>query len=634
MQRIARTELTFVFAGHGDQLSLTYHRDGRPLAADPAQPFPSFGVTVPPVLSALGKLFQRGDWDALQAQLGGAGQVEVGHALASLLFPDATRVSDIMKAAVADKSETKLQPESRSIRARIIAADATLSALPWRLTRWGQSRLAESVAQWTFEVARDPDGGPVVQISWPPRILVIAPHAGDPPLPVDDHVAHLRQRLLGLSERYEGEPFWQVARSSEVIKACSRFRPDLVYYFGHGQPLAGRPCALLDDGPFPFDGLLALFDAPPRAVYLNGCWSAGAGWMQVGPALAPKVPLVLTQPTVTWTKRAGEQALDWMDHVVGRSVDPIEALHRTTLGAPSLVFEASMLAAHTHYRSWAPGPALGRRTTPVHTRLDRYKQRRPTVDEIERVMEQRRRLAAIVGHGTTENRPSGLQDLLREHVDKKLGQRARLHWLSVELPKDRPLRYLDFEAALRTALDVPYGVSWAEAWRLATQDKMLGRGLQVLVLRWGHHPLLEGDGALSAADLTCWLDFHRTLGADESFAGFDRARIVAFLTVVTEQGHGVQRLVEDFEAKHGVNGDVRFVALPALVPVPRAELIDHLRDETNAPKSLAPELADLLLSRSGSGTYVKLVPLIEAAEKDNWFTLQSECPANPSPYFT
>lgn len=625
-----RSELTFEVNLRDDQVLVSYYQDGRPLMGSNGVAIGPANGPMPPVLSSVRDVFSRGDWDALQTQLGTTGQVEIGHALTQLLFPDQDRASEILKAAVADGSTAVLAPDARSIRARVVTTDAGLSGLPWRLARWKATRLAGSVSRWTFEVAREVVGGHVVQFPSPPRILVVAPRAGAVELPTDEHVARLHQRLRGHSSRYDDQPDWQVARTQKEIWSAAQYRPDLVYYFGHGQREGDRPCAVLEDGLFPFDELLSLFESPPHGLYLNGCWSGGLGWWQIGPSLGARVPLVLTQPTVAWSERAGDQALEWMDGVIGEGVDPIEALHRTARGSASLVFEASVLAAHTHFKQWTAGRPLGRRAAPVHARLDRLKQRQPTVDEVDRVMELGRRLAVIVGHGTPENHPERLQELLQGHLDKKLGRRAQLRWRPVRLRPDRPLTHAALDAALRDALNVAHGVSLGEAIRVACQPAT--GGLQrLLMLQWGDYPLVTGDSALSEDDLECWLSFHRDLGIADSFP--TELRVVAFLTLVTPYSDGVKSQVEDFEADHGVTGHVRFVPLPPLVSVPRSELIDHLRDETRAPNELAPQLATLLLSMSKDGTYDQLVPLIEAAERDNWFQLSRQCKPRRKGYY-
>lgn len=605
-------ELTFQIHRDADRVKVSYHQDGRLLADPRGMPAPTASGPFPALLSGLIGLLQEGDWRALDDHLSGDKLAQLGHALFAVLFPQREQVSAIIKAACRETTDTVLAPESRTINARIVATDRVLAALPWRLTRSGNVRLTSSLGQWTFEVARSVAGEGIITFNSPPRVLVIAPEAGEPELPVDDHIDRLQGRLTKYDDRYREDPFWVVARTEAGIREACNHDPDVIYYFGHGRYVKGAPCAQLDDGFYPFAELIEYCDTTPQIVYLNGCWSGGSGWHQTGPALTARVPLVLTHPTTACAGPAGEQALEWWDAVIGQGAHPIAVLAASANARRSLASEYSMLAAYTRFKRWTPGRALERRTAPIHATLDRLPQRHPTVAEFERVTRIGRRVCVLVGSGTPENRPERLADLLQEHLMKTKRSSWQMRFTQVGTDQ-HPWHVEGPEAAFRRALGISsYGPDLVECVRQGLRG-LRGRKLRILVLKWqATLTALTGVEGIEAL-----LEFHRELASKPLSPDH---RVVSIVTLITDKSDGLTAMIQDYEADHGADGTGRYKALKPLGVVPRDELIDHLRDHTTAPPHMAPQLADLLLART-KGVYDPLVKQIEAAAVENWRSL-------------
>ncbi|AUB82755.1 hypothetical protein [Candidatus Thiodictyon syntrophicum] len=435
------------------------------------------------------------------------GQLEIGSWLYREVFGD-QRI---------DADEARLQ---------IDTDDEHITRLPWPLLyRDGVFCCANG---WSVALG---SGARRAEVRLPPqpRLLLVMPEPGGvSPTQAAAHLDELETLLsAGLPTLRQGRQL-QVARTWEAfLTQCRDFRPELVYYYGHGLATGLESTRLVfadaqgrrDDRPVAdLAQVLGNLETPPLLAYINCCQGDAGGLLGAGRQLARCIPAVVTNRTVAMIAAARGQALALWDALLLKGESPHRAL--ATLYARRSGPDLSLADArwmtpvlHAGYGTWhsePPGVRLAADHDPYwHLKIDRVSQYHTVAGEARRmVREGRPRCHAFVWYGRAGEGVdlfhTRLNVQLREDLDS-----ARLLEIAPRWPDDLADPARSFEDMLCEAFGVQ-GLDEVPA--RIRQRAEGGYGARVLVyLR--HQPVL-GKRLIDPGRLRQylqWLD-HRLAG--------------------------------------------------------------------------------------------------------------------------
>jgi hypothetical protein len=513
-----RTPLTIKLGIANGRLLRTYAAHGRTWECEPeglaqieSQDLPGGRMTLPELL---GVLDQR-DRKTLEEKLSQSQLDKVGDLLFKVLLGSTeTAWQRVLNAVYSVAGKTPLYAPLR-VRIQIAqnsGEDRRLWGLPWMTTWWGGKLLIRPYGSqergWSFETCGHTTELDDVVLHVPPKMLVLAPGLSDSSAGVRvqtaTHIMALREQLnagrrgwCGDGSKPGGDPerYVEVSDLQEARRALEnpRFRPEILYYYGHGAVIEEQTYLLFGPGSgkrprkqilddktnnIHLRDLLARLGGPrpkPLLVFLNACSLARAGWCSAGNLLGDDVALVLAHMAPVYGSDATEFAHRVLQQILnGR--DPVEAAHELLPAARSSgarpVSDFTSVMVHASYRTWtthrAPG-AGGHAGLKEALELDRESQRaifRQNLEEIQtwrhnpgdQTQTRPARISVAIAYGSADDALSAAATQLCDHVLKTL---AGIAINKVDLwprPSDplSPLTRLGLEGALtglREAVD-------------------------------------------------------------------------------------------------------------------------------------------------------------------------------------
>lgn len=621
-----RDELTIELSRDGQEVRARYHHAGKQLHIDARGP-------VPPSIDALATALLSGQPGEIDPFIGGARQWDTGADLFSLLFPEPGRIPAILTGLRLDARE---QLPNYAFRLRIYTDVRPWAALPWSLTRYGETRLADQHSNWTFEVAgRREATGARVGYSRVPRVVVFAPAGGG--LDPTSHIQRLHGRLCAANVAYEKEStFIRVDQLSALEKVCGGDGADLIYVFGHVEP--GVPPRLARPGA-PALSFAALADAisaaAPKVLYINGCHAGGARPGNAGGECAGRFDALIAPCSAIPADQAAKLAESWFEaHLIG-GASPVEALYQAARDVDPGV--GALPLAFTRYGEWDHDP-VGVLRADVAVRLDRFRQRSEARGKVQELLDsRRRRVQVLVGAGERDNLIEELTGHLCQHLQATVRE-----WVIVRCPIDLPPD--------RTGLE-PEGDDWTDAERdnavrglaalardaIAVGDDVplpdaIGHAIRdiprsrtaLLWLDWGvygdrrglahnERPALRDD--CGSATFDAWLEFHLRLAAE-----LDKRSVHVVASIGFEKATEVIADIEETTLDYA-GRDPRFDAyfLPTLDVVKHHELLSFLHEDEAAavPDGHHHAITGALMDAT-DGRYHTLVKAIAEGEHTRW----------------
>lgn len=603
----------------GESLVAEYHRPGySQVACTQPKSIRSFGQGITyrnqSGIEAVNALLDAGDQKELERGLSGERGRAIGQLMFELLFPEEVIWRKLLQGLLGAATPEMTSPTKDAVRLRIWTEDPALMALPWRMAQRNGLWLLNS--GWTFELVQEAKAAKLLELSALCPILCVVPaYQVGRDLSGDLHLLELKERLSKikpLEARLRPDAFRLVRSVSELSDALGTFRPEILYYFGHGVIEDGAAC--LDFGER-CGGLCLFSDLKrwmgsrfPRIVFLNGCMTGATGHTAAGPQLAPDVPLVIASRTTAFTLHARETALRWFQRTLGDGMDPVIAIHRLEPGYSQRDFQWTTHAVHSAYRD----ARLGAQSPEVYDsagshRLNRDSPRARVVKHIAELRDHpSRRVEAVVAYG----RPGNLIHAFCNQALDEIELHGGVHYQCIPLKLPEPARpgADDYLELLSTEVLTQLGAG--------DQDSLT----QVLRRAFGDTPRpgmvwLDFGVIRQTADnaatlpLQEWLTYcHDTLG----ILKLDFS-LVAFLAVETDVPRELEREVRKQRVKIA-SDRFRCSLLDELEPVKYDELYDYLSDPRHCPTNYAAEATDLI-HEATDGHYEQTVELIREGQR-------------------
>ena len=623
----AQRELTVrLMVDSTENLTVSYYRAGfRLVKQTEPKPLRQFGEGMcfgdAYGVAGVNALLDVPDERTLELGLGGSQGELLGALLFSLLFPDESIWRPVLAGLFGAESHDRVSPLKQGVRLRIWTEHERLLALPWRLVMWNRQWLLS--AGWTFELTSVEQPTATLALHTPCRILVVIPqYHAEVDLQADlagkEHLAALKERLGTIDSRRLEKDYFQTCHSiAAFFDKLANFRPEIIYYFGHGSTDANRP--VLEFGKAGGGRLLVaqlkqrLGEQPPRILFLNGCYTGAGGQASAGMILSPEILLVIGVRTQAFRQYAQDSALDWFSAVL-RGTDPVAALHYFDPTYSQLDFQWITHSIHCAYRDARLVAGPSEVFDPiVPLRLDRDGPRARVLKHVsELIHHANRKVEALVVSAPPG--PFHLAEFWRQAIDEiERNKVARVKRLPITLPD--PAHAIDgctyqdlLDEAVCTALGVGPDENLIEGFRRWVGERQPGPK-QLLWIDFG--VCSHGPGSnLPAIPIHYWLSHCRDLLVPQAH----ELALVAYLAVETTKEEALER--EIFEKP--MHED-RFVCslLEALRPIKHHELQKYLSDPKHCDPAVVKEATELIFERT-KGNYEATVALIKEGQQKRW----------------
>lgn len=266
-----------------------------------------------------------------------------------------------------------------------------IARLPWNL-------LADRGIYWvenggSVSLCRTSDSREI-ELPPSPRLLIVAPEPPDvKKTRADEHLRELTEMLSAHDPLYAPGKNLAVVRTwEEFQKAVPEFRPELIYYYGHGVVENGNTRLVFETGPkrervhkpvSDFAGALEEMDRPPIFAYIQCCYGDAGGFLGAGLRLGNRIPAVVANRTVVEIPVARAQAMAVWENLLFSGLSPHETVSRLYAEMDrSLISKADIRwvnpVLHAHYGAWISKAAgiAGKfpRDPHWHLKIDRVRQ--------------------------------------------------------------------------------------------------------------------------------------------------------------------------------------------------------------------------------------------------------------------
>lgn len=207
-----------------------------------------------------------------------------------------------------------------------------------------------------------------------PRLLIVAPQPnGVSDTQATAHLEELRTELARYLPAYREGPESQlrvVTDWAALTTTLPEFKPDVLYYYGHGVSRDGEASTRLvfagdaeggrDDRPVgDLTDLIKQLSAPPLIAYINCCRGDAGGLLGVGRQLEDEaqIPAVITNRTEAKIPAARAQAVQLWSGLLIRGLPPHQAVNdlyrdHLKLGLTSGDLRRLTPRLHGHYGRW------------------------------------------------------------------------------------------------------------------------------------------------------------------------------------------------------------------------------------------------------------------------------------------
>jgi hypothetical protein len=365
---------------------------------------------------------------------------------------------------------------------RIVTGDEYIARLPWTLL--AHRGLFLSATGWSVSLAQTNQVQACI-LPHGPKILVVAPEpASLPRTRAQSHLESLENRLSMFDNHMTIGSHIQVVDTWDDFRQQLRsFKPDIVYYYGHGKGDRQRsllvfatsvPGQSIDKPIVDFAQCLRELDEPPKIVYLNCCSGDAGGFLGAGWQLGSFIPAVITNRTVAYVDAAQAQALAFWQSVLIDSQPPHSAMAEmcSKLVDLDLSFSDARWMTpiiYSHYDEWKSTPP--RRIDPLehdphwHLKLDRVAQFAIVVFQTREMLRERRpHTLAYTWYGQEGQGIEIFHKRLRVELQQDLA--ADTHF--VEVQPEWPMDYHDPNRSfsdmlcevfdVRSLQDIPRGI--------------------------------------------------------------------------------------------------------------------------------------------------------------------------------
>jgi len=533
---------------------------------------------------------------------------ELGAELYKILLGDDEHCLRVLNRAL---PETVRSPLRFSVRVRILTRDPKLRELPWALTSWHGSSLAEA-GFWTFELCENLHPQPVARLHTPcTAVMIGAEMSGSKSLDLQIHHANLE----GIFRRAWDDPPRRVcletAQTLAEVHEHLREQPRLLYAHAHARGNSGSLELLLgaDEGADVWVPLIELATQwggrPPQVLFLNTF-----GECPLAPAL-PGVPLLYHQRQPEPTPQARRFAQRWWQSILGDGLKPVPALHEIGTSARH---RGAMITAYELWESHRADhtPKIDR--PGIH--LDRKDQRRAIWDAVrELATNTQRRVTCVIAYGAGGSLVEHFSLQAMATLKDWALELARIERDTFEFPESRDRwSVAEVEESFRYRMSLQPEHELSKALEPKRRGKRGPR--PVLFFDWGCHGEAHRK-ALNSRHLETWLEFCCDHLAP---ACRGRSRVLAYVALaVDEDKHPTLRqVIEDLREEPAFRQPhFEIVPLPAMGKLTANDLARLLEDENNTscPTEYLHDLPDRIIEETG-GDFETTVKLLEDAERE------------------
>jgi hypothetical protein len=501
-------------------------------------------------------------------------------------------------------------PVEGDVEVRILTADEHIARLPWVLLARDGHFL--SAAGWSVYLglpgAREEDAF----LPPSPNLLIVAPQPSDQPqTKAAQHIDEL-EKLLSAADRYfqRGEHLRVVETWEELLRVLPGFKPDLLYFYGHGKgtfessrllfpspdgstweiPVADLAQALREAG----QDQLAL-------AYINCCQGDTGGLLGAGRQMGEVAAAVVTNRTVATVSAAQAQAQEFWEALLIRGEPP----HRAVIGMYSRLANLGLTlrdvrwmtpVLHRRYGVWRSSPPRSRDLTERdpnwRVKLDRLKQVGQVFLEARDMLYQRRpRALAYFWYGEEGQGIELFHDRLRVEL-LKMSAEISFYQADPDWPDESLERFRSFEDMMSAAFhvqnleDVPGRI---RGWTRSDSR----RPALVYVC---HRPLRSG-GSVHPAEMGDYLEWwDRVFAARLEEAGAYGLLGVSFVT--NNQAKVQEFLSTSFEDLHLVR--MAFHVLDEMEKVALSDLVHFLNIHgVSLPRDRSGSILQEILTQTG-----------------------------------
>ncbi len=278
------------------------------------------------------------------------------------------------------------------VEVQIVTTDEHFARLPWVLL--ADRGVFLSTAGWSVTLTTT-TASEDCELPPSPRILVVAPQpTGVAPTQAKPHLEKLEELLSGADPRHSWERNLRRIETWEAFtQAVTEFRPQVVYYYGHGIGdvhssklifATGKQHQRIDK---PIADVAACLrqmpGGPPLLAYVNCCQGDAGGLLGAGLQLGNLIPAVVTNRTVADIDAAQAQGLAFWRRVLLDGTPPHNAvaeIYSQVVAHGLSLSDARWMTPvlHRHYATWKANPPRPRsrleRDPHWKLKVDRVKQ--------------------------------------------------------------------------------------------------------------------------------------------------------------------------------------------------------------------------------------------------------------------
>ncbi|MDM8516713.1 CHAT domain-containing protein [Desulfobacterales bacterium HSG16] len=390
------------------------------------------------------------------------GQMEFGQYLFSQIFQNA------------DKAFLQ-SLRNENFQLRIITKDEHITRLPWVLLA-DESGIFLSATGCAVTLSTRIENFVDYELPNNPKMLVAIPQPTDlNETGAERHIEKLEDMLSEADHRYYRDRNIKVVSTWEDFQEqVGCFKPDVVYYYGHGIGDADVSRLAFTAGNsrkrknVSFTDMADLFrnvpDHLPCIVYLNCCSGDAGGLFGAGMQLGNLIPAVITNRTIAKIDAAQEQGLSFWRSTLLDGLSPHEALREMQydIGRLDLSFGDTRWMTpvlHCHYDNWTAHPPkrINRlKHDPYwHLKLDRVNQFGNVFYLTNQMLRERKpRILAYTWYGTGGQGVDLFHHRMKVELDEKLTN-TYLYEVRPDWPMELENPYRSFSDMMTEAFDEP-----------------------------------------------------------------------------------------------------------------------------------------------------------------------------------
>lgn len=524
------------------------------------------------------------------------------------------------------------------VELQIVTRDEHVARLPWALL--ANDGVFLTTAGWSVTLAHRPEE-PACELPPSPRMLVVAPQpVGEQETKASSHLEKLEELLSDADPRHTwGSNLRKAATWEEFTRIVQEFRPEVVYYYGHGvgDRHTSRLMFATDKEHRRVDIPIADVAAclrqapggPPQIAYLNCCQGDAGGFLGAGWQLGNAIPAVVTNRTVAAIDAAQAQGLSFWRKVLIDGLTP----HRAVTEMTTAFVEHGLTlkdtrwmtpVLHRHYAAWRAHPPqpqnLLDRSPHWRLKLDRVNQFSLVVYPTSSMLRERRpRTLAYVWYG---EEGQGI-DLFHQRLTVELRELMPDVFL-YEVQPAWPLEFSRPDRSFRDMLTEAFGVNALNDIPARIRAENRGAAGRQTLVHIRHLPMRS---KLVTPDtfktyLEWWDKNFAPLLQEQVFALLGVSFVVTkpknFLEIFTNKG------VASLPLKH-----TEFQLLQEMEKLAKTDLLRFLNTHNiPVPEQSINRVLDEILARTGGHYEMTLEALKDVADRA-WAVEQDSAHAQP-----